>query len=302
MKAKDNTTKFTKKRMRAVFPICIQSLLVLWSAIFLFLLGWGVIQSLKDPVGFYMNPMSLPMEEYGGIKFGNYKMAFEKMRIRTAGKWVLFPEMLFNSLVYCIGYSFVGLVSPMLCSYIYAKYSKKVPWVKVVWILLLVNMYVPLSASLAASLNLVMSLGLYDKIWLFWLSSCNGFGGSFLIYYATWKSVSWEYAEAALIDGASDWTVLWRVMFPMTRTVFLVLYLTAIIAHWVDYTTPMVYLPSTPTLAYGVFAFQSNTESGASSMPIKLASLIAVAIPMFTLFLIFRDKMMGSLTVGGLKG
>lgn len=288
--------------MRAVFPSLIWGLLIFWSAIFLFLLAWGIVQSVKDSVGFYMNPISLPLEEYGGWKFENYQVAFEKMRIHTSNGWVTFPMMLVNSLVYCIGYSLVALVSPMLCSYIYAKYHKRVPWVKIVWVLVLVTLYVPLSSSLAASLNLAMSLGIYDEIGLFWIVSCSGFGGSFLIYYATWKGVSWEYAEAAFIDGASNWTVLWKVMFPMTRTVFLVLFLTQIIQKWTEYQTPMVYLPSTPTLAYGVFDFQSNTESGASSMPIKLASLLAVAVPMFTLFMIFKEKMMGSLTVGGLKG
>ena len=301
--AKDNSTKFTKARMRAVFPILVWVLLITWSAIFLFVLFWGVLQSLKDPVGFYMDPISFPKKEWGGWKFENYKVAFDSMRIYTnAHGWVKFPTMLVNSLIYCLVYSLVGLVAPMLTSYIYAKYHKRVPWTNIVWILVLINMYVPLSASLAASLNLSMTLGIYDRIELFWLSACGGFGGSFLIYFATWKGVNWEYAEAAFIDGASNWTVLWKVMFPMTRTVFLVLYLTSIISHWTDYQTPMVYLPSNPTLAYGVFDFQSSNESGAGSLPIKLASLIAVAIPMFTLFMIFKKKMMGSLTVGGLKG
>ena len=88
----------------------------------------------------------------------------------------------------------------------------------------------------------------------------------------------------------------------MTITVFGVLFLTQVIALWANYSTPMLFLPSYPTLAYGVFAFQQTNESGASMVPIKLAALIAVALPIFTLFMIFKEKMMGSLTMGGLKG
>ena len=123
-----------------------------------------------------------------------------------------------------------------------------------------------------------------------------------MIYYAIWKGLSWEYAEAAFIDGASDFSVFIKIMFPMTTTVFGVLFVTQVITLWSDYQTPMVFLPSFPTLAYGVYTFQSNVESGASAVPIKIASLIAVAIPMFALFMAFKNKMMGSLTLGGLKG
>ena len=103
------------------------------------------------------------------------------------------------------------------------------------------------------------------------------------------------------MDGAGHLTVLLKIMFPMTVTIFGVLFLTNIITLWADYQTPMVFLPSHPTLAYGVFSFQNSVEAG-SSVPIKIASLIAVAIPMFVLFMIFKEKMMGSLTMGGLKG
>ena len=62
----------------------------------------------------------------------------------------------------------------------------------------------------------------------------------------------------------------------------------------------MIYLPSYPTLAYGVYTFQNTNE--ATNIPIKIASLIAVAMPLFIVFMCAKEKMMGSLTMGGLKG
>ena len=69
-----------------------------------------------------------------------------------------------------------------------------------------------------------------------------GWGGSnFLILHATFKGVPEEYREAAFMDGASHWTVLTKVMFPMTLTVFWVLFVTKVIALWTDYSTPMLF-------------------------------------------------------------
>lgn len=294
--------KYTiKSRNKSFFAVSIWVLLAIWSALFLILLGWGIVTSIKD-IGFYwMDPVGFPSKK-SEFSFSNYLIAFKMMKIKTSTGWAYFPQMLFNTLFYVIAYGLVNVLSPMLCSYIYAKYSKRVKWTKILWVIVLINLYVPLSASLAASLNFAMKLKIYDNIFAYLTGALNGFSANFLIYYAIWKGLSWDYAEAAFVDGAKHFTVMMRIMFPMTTTVFGVLFLTQVIALWSDYQTPMLYLPSYPTLAYGVYMFQSTVESGASSVPVKIAALIAVSVPMFTLFMIFKEKMMGSLTMGGLKG
>lgn len=314
------TAKKRNQRAKAFFPILIWTLIVLWCFIFLLLVAWGIMTSFKSKFGFDWNSYWIPpayIEQNltlpGGIivnnkeaawAFDNYIVALKNLWVLDkAGNQVFFDKMLIYTLYYCIVYGFVAVFAPMLCSYIYAKYSKRVRWTKVVWILVLISMYVPLSASLAASLKLAMELGIYDNLVLFVVASFGPFGGDFLIYYATWKGLSWEYAEAALMDGAGHTTIMLRIMFPMTITVFWVLFVTKVIALWTDYSTPMVFLPSYPTLAYGVYRLQQNTTNlETAGVPIRLAALYAVAIPMFALFMIFREKMMGSLTMGGLKG
>lgn len=286
----------------APFPIIVWSVLLLWVVIFFVMFGWTFLQANKTLINFFMDPVGAPKEEFGGWAWENWGHVFTDLKIRAkSGEWQYFPDMLGNTLIFTLGYGFLSVIGPTLTSYIYAKYASRVRWAKIAWWLTLISMYVPLSASLASSLDLAMQLGYYDNIVFFGLTYITGFGSNFLIYYAVWKGLSWDYAEAAFIDGAGHFQVLVKIMFPMTVTIFGVLYLTAIVALWADYQTAMVYLPSYPTLAYGVFSFQNSVEAG-SSVPIKIASLLVVAAPMFVLFMIFKDKMMGSLTMGGLKG
>ena len=310
-----------KNRAKAFFPILIWTVIVIWCAIFLFMVAWGLMNTFKTGDGFLNNAWGFPSWSResipvvngkpipGGSKtiyhwdFGNYAKVLEAMKVDLGkGKYVYFPTLLFNTLYYCIVYALVAVLAPMLCSYIYAKYSKRVGWTKLVWVLVLISLYVPLSASLAASLKLAMQLGIYDNMFLFIVASFGPFGSEFLIYYAIWKGLSWEYAEAAFMDGASHWTVLTKVMFPMTITVFWVLFVTKVIALWTDYTTPMLFLPSYPTLAYATWKLNSDTTVAGASQPVRLGAFYLMAVPMFTLFMIFREKMMGSLTMGGLKG
>ncbi len=307
-----------KNRAKAFFPILIWTVILVWVVVFLFMVAWGLMTTFKSGDGFHSNSWGLlpwvtqtdrvingkpigVVTQYNW-DFTNYAQVIDNMKVLRGTKVITFFPMLFNTLYYCIVYGLVAVLAPMLCSYIYAKYSKRVGWTKIVWILVLITMYVPLSASLAASLKLAMQLGIYDNLFLFIVASFGPFGGDFLIYYAIWKGLSWEYAEAAFMDGASHWTVLTKVMFPMTLTVFWVLFVTKVIALWTDYSTPMLFLPSYPTLAYGAWLMNNNgTEAGVSA-PVRLGAFYMMAVPMFTLFMIFREKMMGSLTMGGLKG
>ena len=67
--------------------------------------------------------------------------------------------------------------------------------------------------------------------------------------------------------------------------------------------TPIIYLPSYPNLSYGAYQFQFTAANpDVATVPIQIAGLLLLAIPIFVLFLIFRNKIMGSLTLGGLKG
>lgn len=299
----ESRRKKPRKRTAAAFPIVLWIVTAVWCVLFMSMFLWGIVQSFKDPVNFWFDALWLPQSKYGGWKFSNYATAFMKIRIYVrSGRWVGLPEMLYNTLYYCVVYGLVGVVAPMMTSYVYAKYHKRVPWVKLVWVIVLINLYVPLSASLGASIRLAMQMRYYDNLYTFIFSATTGFNANFLIYYATWKGLSWEFAEAAMIDGADPWKIFFKIMFPMTINIFVVLFITQFIAHWSDYQTPMVFLPGHPTLAYGVYRFQQSFEAGASDPPVKIAALIVVAVPVFTLFMIFRKKMMTSLTIGGLKG
>ena len=85
-------------------------------------------------------------------------------------------------------------------------------------------------------------------------------------------------------------------------TTFWVICLLQFVAMWNDYMTPLVFLPNRPTLAYGLLEYQLSNANSVDSVPMKLAGCMILTLPILILYLIFQDKMMGNLTVGGLKG
>lgn len=285
-----------------IFPVLVWTLAFVWCFIFLFLLTWALTTSVKSVFDFYHNPIGLPKDEYGGWMFENYETAWNSIGVIIKGVRHGVPVMLKNSLLFTLGNAFFSVLTACFASYILAKY-KYIPWVNSLWFLVLVTSYLPIGSSMAANIKYLNSLGMYDSMIGYWVWSSGTFAGIFLIYYAAWKSVAWSYAEAAFIDGAGHFRTMVQVMLPLTRTIFGVLFLTQSIGLWNDYMCPIYFLPSYPTISYGAWLFQFNVENPEVAVaPIQLAGLLTLAVPIFVLFMIFKNKMMGSLTIGGLKG
>lgn len=305
-----NTKRFfdpknMKRRLKSkgkIFPIVSYIGLVLWVAVLLGLLIWAILSALKSNYDFIYNPVGLPKM---GWKWENFKYAVESIDVEVLRngrlQQVTFFELLLNSLLLCCGVPFFALIDVAMCAYVTSRY-KHFKLMRVIFAIVVFVNFVPISASLATNLMLMKGLGLYDNIWGIWIWCSGGFGGFFLIYYAAFKTLSWTYAEAAFVDGAGHFRVFWLIMFPMTRGTFGALFITQFIAIWMDYTTNLIYLPTKPTLAYAAWAFQFEAGTLTSIVPVKLAGMILLSIPTLLLFCLFHKKLIGSITVGGLKG
>ena len=60
-------------------------------------------------------------------------------------------------------------------------------------------------------------------------------------------------------------------------------------------------MPSYPTLAMGLYDFTFSTNSVLGSVPIKMAGNFLIFIPILIVFLIFRNKLLGNISMGGIK-
>lgn len=288
---------------RKIFPVCIWTLLFLWCFLLLFVMAWTLLTSLKTQMDFIFDPVGFPTS----WNFSNYMTALRNLQatVRTASggtRTVYFWEMLKNSLLYAIGSPFFAVTTAAVASYVVSKYGKTFKLVGGLFALVIFCTYVPLSPSLASNIKLLHDLNMYDSMVGMWIWSSGAFGSMFLIYYATFKGVSWTYAEAAFMDGASHFRVFVQLMLPMTKTVFGALFITSFIGIWNDYMSPIMYLPSYPTISYAAWQIQYSVVTEFAIVPIQLAGLVIVILPILILFIVFKDKLMGALTMGGLKG
>lgn len=278
------------------FTVIAAIILVVYSATLIYAIFWGLVTSLKSRTDFAMNLFGFPKK----LMFSNYITAFNKLFLTVNYKKIYMPQLLLNSVIFAGGQSVITVFSTAMCAYVCNKYKCRVT--KLMYSVVIVMMILPIVSSLGASIQFHKTLGIYDNLLgIFW--TCIGFNtGNFLVSYAMFTAISWTYAEAAFMDGATHWGVMIKIMFPLVSVPISILLVLAFVGNWNNYMTPLIYLPSFPTLAVALYQFQWLTEPEISSTPIQMAAAMVVCFPCIVVFLAMKDKMVGNLTMGGIKG
>ena len=225
--------------------------------------------------------------------FKNYADAFDSLGKPFTNLFGMF----FNSLWYSLGAALLGGMACAATAYVFSKFD--FPGKKILFAIFMVAMMLPLYGTFASKYKLTAQLGLQNSP-LFIIVGAAGYGNVMLIFLASFDSLSWSYAEAAEIDGANDFYIFFRIMFPLIKPAFIAITLTSIIGCWNDYMTPLIYLKEMPTIAAGLYMYKQNMMFG--ELPVYYAGVVMSFIPTITLFSIFRKTIMENVAVGGLKG
>ena len=288
------------KKTGKVFLIVGMSMLLLYTVSLLVPVSWAIITSLKSRLDFINNPFGL-LEEW---IFTNYSDAFELLYVTVTDslgtKDVFLSRLFINSVIYAIGCGFMHTLAPCLVAYAVAKYKFK--FSGFLYNFVIITMLLPSVGTLASEITIVKVIGFYDSFLGMFGMRFSFLGSNFLIFYAAFKSISWEYAEAGLMDGASHFKIFTRIMMPLVKTTFGAIFLLSFITYWNEYTTPMIFLPSNPTVAYGLYRFRFSSRSEITSVTMQMTACLLVSLPIFVIFVTFKNKIMGNLTMGGLKG
>lgn len=275
-------------------------ILILYTSLLILLLVWGALTSIRDNLGFIEDPFSF----VGGIKLDNYLQVFvhfKKSVYLEGGGYrdVYLEEMFLNSIVYSLGCALCQTFVTCAVAYVAAKFDFKI--CKLLYTIVIVIMVLPIVGSLPAEINMAKMLNIYGTMWGMFIMKASFLGPYFLVFAAIFKGVPKDYTEAGYIDGANDFNIFFSVMFPMVKDTFMTILLILFIGFWNDYSVPLVYLPDYPPLALGLYLFNSSTDNAISSVPIKMAGCFMVTIPILVVFIVFQDKLMGNLSMGGLK-
>ena len=268
-------------------------------AITLAVMLWGVVASFMPSRWFDYNPTKWPKK----FEIENYLKVLREFYVPVVTKQKTYRiwELFFNSFIYSIGCATISAVTCSLTAYMAAQYNYK--FSAILCGIVIFTMSFPVVGTTVGELAILKFMNLHDTLIGVFLLKMNFLGMYFLVFYATFKGVPKSYAEAAKLDGAGHFAILFKIYYPMIMNALLTVILLYFIGFWNDYQTPLLFVPSLPTASYALFLYNNRGGENAPFTTHKLASSMLVMLPTLVLFLVFQNRLIGKISLsGGVKG
>ena len=250
--------------------------LLLGAALMVAPLLWTLLLSLKDNAELVGNSgaaLQAPytLENYAAI-FGN----------RLTIRWLL------NSAIVSLGTTTGVLILASLAGYGFARLD--FPFRRTLFVIVLLGLAVPSQAVILPQHQLFAWLGLHNTYPGLMLPSVIApFGVFFMTTYM--RGIPRELDEAAMLDGASRWTIFWKVILPLTIPAQSTLAVFTFLGSWNDYWWPLISATRSDmyTLTVGLAAAQMNYAQ-TSGLGFLMAQAVFASIPIFIVYILFQKQ------------
>ncbi len=166
---------------------------------------------------------------------------------------------------------------------------------------LVLGFIIPSQSTLIPLYRLLVRIGLIDTLTgLVFLYSAGSIFCYFLIQ-GYMKSVPYELVEAARIDGASAFSIYWRIVLPLIRPILVTVAVFQTMWIWNDFITPNVFLvsPEKSTLVLQVY---KSVGEFTTDWPSFMTLSVLALIPMVVFFVFTQRHIVSGLLAGGVKG
>lgn len=204
-----------------------------------------------------------------------------------------------NLLMTCVGAYFLSRTGPMLK--------------KPIMILITVTMFV--DGGMIPNYLLVRDLGMYDTLWALIIPGAIS-TYNMIIMRTMFQSIPASLEESARIDGAGEWTILFKLILPLSIPTIAVIGLFYAVGHWNSWFSANIYLRDKNKFPLQLIlrdiVVKSEVDdmtigaafgnSYAMSFTIKYATVIVATVPILILYPWIQKYFVKGVMIGSLKG
>ncbi|QQD77720.1 carbohydrate ABC transporter permease [Curtobacterium sp. YC1] len=111
-----------------------------------------------------------------------------------------------------------------------------------------------------------------------------------------------DLLDAARMDGASEWRILWTIVFPQARAALVTVGIFAAVGAWNDFLGPLIYLQDqdVQTLSIGLQVFRLTNSEDFQFNQLMAASVLII-LPLVVLFFVFQRTFLKGVQIGSFK-
>lgn len=274
----------TKSKKYLVQGVTWAVLLIL-AFLFLMPILWVIGSSFKSTGELFSWPPSLIGKN---PSLSNYQQALNEGH---------FGIYFFNTVFTSVAATFLTVVVNVMSGYAFAKYRFKGD--RILFGIVLATLMVPLEVIMIPIFKVIVAVNLYNSLWGLIIPAVASPTAVFLVrqYYV---GIPDAYMEAARIDGASETSILMRIMLPLARPVISVLCIFSFMWRWNDYLWPKLVINSKERYTIQLALANYSGEYSVDWNSLLAMSVISM-IPVIIVFITLQSHIIGGMTAGGVK-
>ncbi|MGU3646514.1 carbohydrate ABC transporter permease [Microbacterium sp. C23T] len=273
--------------LRVILYVCMIAI----TALALAPIVWMISTSLKTTGEIFNGDVNwIPREP----TFENYQRALTQYPL---GNWM------FNSVVIAVATIGLTFLTHVTAAYAIAKIQFR--FKPLLIIVLLATIMIPRELTAIPVYGYVRSWNLMDTQTAVILPQIAEAITVFLLIQF-FSNMPDEYVEAARLDGANHWTILWRIFVPLAGPAIAVMVILAFVNSWNNFFWPLLvtFTDASMPLPVGLSTIMASysESSAARQYGLLMAISIIAAVPTIALFLALQRRFVEAVTSTGLKG
>ena len=269
-------------------PLVSHGVLIFWSIIVITPLAWTLLSSFKTTREIFASPFSLP----SNWSFENYRSAWSREG---------FGNYFLNTVVIVGSALIIVMTLGSMCAYVLARF--RFPGSRAIYYLMLAGLTFPVFLAIVPLFLLMRDFHLLNKqpgLVIVYVAFALPFTVFFL--YPFFKRLPDEIAEAAAVDGASEWRTFFQVMLPMARPGMVSVAIFNFLGLWNQFLLPIALNTDQDNyvLSQGMSRFASQAGYAVDFGSLFAAVMITV-VPVLVMYIVFQRQLRGSVAQGTLK-
>lgn len=252
-----------------------------------------LVTSIKTPIE--ANALDFTWWPQQGISWEAYKEV-----ITLGGSiGISMAKASWNSFVYSILPTLIGLFSAALSAYAFAKLKFKGR--DTMYQLLIMTMMMPACVTMTTAYIMYDAYGWTNSALPLIIPGCFGVAATVMFLREFFVGIPDELMEAASIDGAGKWRVFFSIILPLGKPALIAQFILGFIRHYNDFMSPLIYLndPQKYTIQVALSFLNNGVADKASLAAAGMFSLV----PMLLIYVVFQKKIIDGISMSsGLKG
>lgn len=211
-----------------------------------------------------------------------------------------FGRVMLNSAIVAVVVTFFGTLFATAAGYAFGKLRFRGR--NAIFLVLLLTMMIPTLVTVPINFLVMSKLGLLNTLFAVILPQLTPAFGIFWMRQYAITTIDNTVLEAARIDGAGEFRLLWRVVMPMMRPGIAGLAIYLFMQSWNQLLLPLTYLQTNDKQTYPVFLNYLNTSYAMPQTNLAIAVAVLSTVPLFLVFVFGQRHFIAGVTGGAVKG